>query len=133
MTISTVNTYFCRKPRSLGDLQEEQRRKPVRVRVEKIIQLSQEQYQHFLDHIWEDMPFLAANKALTNYDVQGVNHCLLITTQNIRSGILVDCQGYNFARYAAELLDKSALDLRDVPVDRCDLKQHQPRGRQEQR
>ena len=29
--------------------------------------------------------------------------------------------------------DKSALDLRDVPVDHYDLKLRQPRGRQEQR
>ena len=79
------------------------------------------------------MPFLSANKALTDCDAQGVNHCLLVTTRNIRGGILVDCQGYDYARYAAEVLDKSALDLREVPIDHYDLKLRQPRERQEQR
>jgi len=114
-------------------MQDENRQGPVRVEVEQIIQLSQEQYQHFLDHIWEDMPFLAANKTLTDCDAQGVNHCLLVTTRNIRGGILVDCQGYDYARYAAEVRDKSTLDLRDVPIDHYDLKLRQTRNRQEQR
>ena len=57
--------------------------------------------------------------------------CLLVTTRNIRGGILVDCQGYDYARYAAEVLDKSALDLRDVPVDHYDLKLRQPRSQRE--
>lgn len=130
---STIHTYFCRKPRCLEDLQAERCRGPVRVQVAKIIHLSYEQYQHFLGHIWEDMPFLSANKALTDCDAQGVNHCLLVTAQSVRGGILVDCQGYDYARYAAEVLDKSALDLRDVPVDHYDLKLRQPRERQEQR
>ncbi len=133
MSVSTVNTYFCRKPRCLRDMQDENRQGPVRVEVEQIIQLSQAQYQHFLDHIWEDMPFLAANKALTDCDAQGVNHCLLVTTRNIRGGILVDCQGYDYAQYAAEVRDKSTLDLQDVPIDHYDLELRQPRNRQEQR
>lgn len=58
MAESTINTYFCRKPRCLDDLLEERHRGPVRVQVEQIIQLTYEQYQHFLSHIWEDMPFL---------------------------------------------------------------------------
>ena len=57
--------------------------------------------------------------------------CLLVTTRNIRGGILVDCRGYNYARYAAEVLDKSALDLRDVLVDHYDLKLRQPRSQRE--
>jgi len=77
------------------------------------------------------MPFLAVNKALTDCDAQGVNHCLLVTTRNIRGGILVDCQGYDYARYAVEVRDKSALDLRDVPVDHYDLKLRPPRGQRE--
>lgn len=131
MSVSTVNTYFCRKPRCLDDLLEERYRGPVRVQVEKVIQLNDEQYQHFLGHIWADMPFLSANKRLTNCDAEGVNHCLLVTTQDIRGGILIDCQGYDYARYAAEIPDRSVLDLRDVPVDHYDQKVRKPRTRPE--
>ena len=122
MAESMINTYFCRKPRCLDDLLEERRRGPVRVQVEQIIQLTYEQYQHFLSHIWEDMPFFEAHKRSTDCDSKGVSRCLLVTARNIRGGVLVDCQGYSFARYAADLPDKSILDLRDVPIDHYDLK-----------
>ena len=127
MAESTINTYFCRKPRCLDDLLEERCRGPVRVQVEQIIQLTYEQYQYFLSHIWEDMTFFEAHKRSTNCDSKGVNRCLLVTARNIRGGVLVDCQGYSFARYAADLPDKSILDLRDVPIDHYDLKLRQPR------
>ena len=81
MAVSTIKTYFCRKPRRLSDLQKKQYRGPVRVQVEKVIQLTQEQFQYFLGHIWEDMSFLSDNKRLTDCDTRGVNHCLLVTTQ----------------------------------------------------
>jgi hypothetical protein len=128
---STINTCFCRKPRCLDDLLEERRRGPVRVQVEQIIQLTYEQYQHFLSHIWEDMPFFEAHKRSTDCDSKGVSRCLLVTARNIRGGVLVDCQGYSFARYAADLPDKSILDLRDVPIDHYDLKLRQPRCQRE--
>ena len=76
----------------------------------------------------EDMLFIAANRQLSRRDSDNVSHCLLVTTRNIRSGILVNSQGYNYARYAAEVPDKSVLDLRDVPVDHYDLKLRQPRS-----
>ena len=131
MAESTINTCFCRKPRCLDDLLEERRRGPVRVQVEQIIQLTYEQYQHFLSHIWEDMPFFEAHKRSTDCDSKGVSRCLLVTARNIRGGVLVDCQGYSFARYAADLPDKSILDLRDVPIDHYDLKLRQPRSQRE--
>lgn len=131
MAESMINTYFCRKPRCLDDLLEERRRGPVRVQVEQIIQLTYEQYQHFLSHIWEDMPFFEAHKRSTDCDSKGVSRCLLVTARNIRGGVLVDCQGYSFARYAADLPDKSILDLRDVPIDHYDLKLRQPRSQRE--
>lgn len=59
---------------------------------------------------------------------KGARHCLLVTARNIRGGILVDCQGYNHARCAADLPDKSALDLWDVPVDYYGLKLQKPRS-----
>lgn len=131
MAVSTIDTYFCRKARHVRNLQYSAEARPVRVEVVKIIQLTQEQYQHFSTHLLEDMPFIKANRGLTNLDRQGVNHCLLVTTQNIQGGILVDSQGYDYARYTAEVTDKSVLDLRDVPVDHYDLKLREPRDRRD--
>lgn len=130
MAESTIYSHFCFKSCRVQDLKDSRADGPIRVQVAKIIQLTQEQYQHFCSHLLEDMPFIKANKDLSSKD-KGVTHCLLVTTRNIRGGILVDCQGYDYARYVAEVLDKSALDLRDVPVDHYDLKLRQPRGQQE--
>nr|WP_326186919.1 DUF6329 domain-containing protein [uncultured Oscillibacter sp.] len=102
--------------------------------VVKQIELSPAQYRHFSTHLLEDMPFITANKDLMSCDErQSVSHCLLVTTRNIRGGILVDCQGFDYARYAADVPDKSALDLGGVPVDRYDLKLRQSPAQQEQR
>lgn len=119
-------TRFCYKANLLRDLQDNQKDKPIPVDVVKIILLTQEQYQYFSSHLREDMPFIAANRNLSRRDGNDATHCLLVTTRNIRGGILVDCQGSTYARYAAEVPDKSVLDLREVPVDHYDLQLRQP-------
>lgn len=64
MARSMIHTYFCRKPGGLEDLREDRRKQEVRVDVLKVIQLTATQYQHFLTHISEDMPFLASDLSL---------------------------------------------------------------------
>ena len=127
MAQSTIYTHFQFKANRLWDLQDIKKDKPIRVEVVKVIELTQEQYRHFSSHLLEDMPFIAANRGLSRRNHNDVPRCLLVTTRDIKGGLLVDCQGYDYARYAAEVLDKSALDLRDVPVDHYDLKLRQPR------
>ena len=111
---------------------EDKSSQPTQVEVVKIIQLSAQQFRHFSANLMWDMPFITDNKDLTGYN-KGVTRCLLVTTRRNRDGILVDSQGYNYARYSAYVSDKRSLDLRDVPVDHYDLKLRQPRSQQEQR
>jgi hypothetical protein len=130
---SFIHSHFCYKAGHAEELADAKADRPLRVRVEKVIELTQRQYQYFSTHLLEDMPFIAANRKLAGRDPQGVTHCLLVTTRNDWGGILVDCQGYDYARYAAEVRNKSALDLRDVPIDHYEPKPRQPHDRQEQR
>lgn len=126
--------YFHWKPCRAEDLQGEGGARLYQVDVVKQIELTAAQYQHFATNLLEDMPFIAANKALMGRDDENcVSHCLLVTTRNIQGGILVECQGFNYARYAARVWDKSVLNLRDVPVERYDLKPLQPLGQREAR
>ena len=104
----------------------------IRVEAVKVIQLSAPQFQHFSANLLRDMPFITANRSLTGYD-KGVTRCLLVTTRSNRDDILVDCQGYNYARYSAYVPDKRSLDLRDVPVECYAPKSRQPRSEQELR
>ena len=82
----------------------------------KVIQLSAQQFQHFSANLLRDMPFITANKGLTGYD-KGVTRCLLVTTKRNRDGILVNSEGFDYARYAAYVRDISRLDLKQVPVE----------------
>ena len=130
MPLSTINGCFFYKANHAQELMEDRTAQPIRVEVVKVIQLSAQQFQHFSANLLRDMPFIAANKDLSGYD-KGVTRYLLVTTKRNRDGILVDCQGFNYARYSAYVRDKRSLDLRDVPVDHYDLKPRQPRSQQE--
>ena len=55
-------------------------------------------------------------------DEHGVTRCLLITVRSRRDGILIDAQGYDYARYSAYIRDKLRLSLSDIPVEHCGLK-----------
>ena len=130
MPKSTINGCFFFKASHAQELMEDKTMKPIQVEVVKILQLTGQQFRDFSANLLRDMPFLIPNKNLTGYD-KGVTRCLLVTARNIRGGVLVDCQGYSFARYAAAVPDKSALYLRNVPVDHYDLKLRQPRSQRE--
>lgn len=90
--------------------------------VVKIIELTEAQYQHYAAHLGEEAPFITANQTIMGTDKRGVTRCLLITVRSRRDGILIDAQGYDYARYSAYIRDKSRLSLRDIPVEHCGLK-----------
>ena len=125
MPKSTINGCFFFKASHAQELMEDKTMKPIQVEVVKILQLTGQQFRDFSANLLRDMPFLIPNKNLTGYD-KGV-----VATRSRRDGILVDCQGYNFARYSCYVPSKQSLDLRDVPVERYDLKPRQPRCQRE--
>ena len=43
-------------------------------------------------------------------------HCLLVKGEHSREGILVEAEGYSYARYAAHVPDCSMVRVGDVPV-----------------
>lgn len=110
---------FFRKPTSIDellDLKPQYQHQPVKVM--KIIELTNQQFSYFAGHLLEDMPFIAANTALTGYDSAAKQtHCLLITTEGRANGIAVDSEGYDYARYAAFIPNKLRLNLEGVPVE----------------
>ena len=130
MPKTTINGCFYFKASHAQELMEDKTMKPIQVEVVKILQLTGQQFRDFSANLLRDMPFLIPNKNLTGYD-KGVTRCLLVATRSRRDGILVDCQGYNFARYSCYVPSKQSLDLRDVPVERYDLKPRQPRCQRE--
>ena len=73
-----------------------------------------------------EAPFIAARTQLTGYSEKfGRFRCLLVTARRRQDGILVDSEGYTYARYAAYVRDKRELELAGVPRDNLDFKAHE--------
>ena len=130
MPKSIINGCFFFEASHAQELMEDKTIQPIQVEVVKVLQLTAQQFRDFSTNLLQDMPFLIPKKHLTGYD-KGVTRCLLVTTQRNRDGILVDCQGFNYARYAAYVPDKRCLNLRDVIVEHYDLKLRKPRSGQD--
>jgi hypothetical protein len=49
----------------------------------------------------EDREFIEDNISEMYLDTENVRHCLLVKAKGGRDGILVEAEGYSYARYAA--------------------------------
>ena len=69
--------------------------------VGKIIKLTPEQYKEFSENLLDDYSFIAENIALMYVGINHDWHCILVKEQGSSTGILVESEGYAYARYAA--------------------------------
>lgn len=69
--------------------------------IEKTIVLTTREFDIFLNDLMEDYQFIADHTDLMYEDDNGVWHCILITSADASFGILVQSEGYSYARYAA--------------------------------
>ena len=115
---------FFRKPTHvLGLMDSTAIIRPTPFRIIREIILTDAQYHLFQSDLLAERPYIAARTKLTGYDREtGGFCCLLVTSRNRKDGILVDGEGYHYARYAAYVPNKQALDLRGVVRDNLDLK-----------
>ena len=74
--------------------------------VDKVIELPVQRFQQFSRALLVDYDFIAENKNAIQHD-DDARHCLLILDADGTDGVLVDPQGYNYARYSA-FVPKSA-------------------------
>jgi hypothetical protein len=58
---------------------------------------------HFAGNLLSDMWFLVENLDKMFVDKSGIKHCLFIRKEGANGGILVESEGYSYARYAAYL------------------------------
>ena len=71
--------------------------------IEKTVELTEKEYNHFYHNLLEDYPFIAENSDCMYQDNNGVRHCILVLGKGITDGILVEAEGYGYARYSAFL------------------------------
>ncbi len=68
--------------------------------IEKVITLSDVEFDQFQQMLLNDYDFLRDNAKLMRVE-NGVTHCLLVVGTNSEDGILVNSEGSSYARYAA--------------------------------
>lgn len=71
--------------------------------IEKTVELTEKEYNHFYHNLLEDYSFIAENSDCMYQDNNGVRHCILVLGKGITDGILVEAEGYGYARYSAFL------------------------------
>ena len=82
--------------------------KLCQAKAEKTIRLSEKEFENFLQSPMECQDFIKGNVDLMRQDESGVYHCLLVTGENHRDGVLVEADGYDYARYASYVPDAAA-------------------------
>ena len=118
---------FYRKASSVAELPDNAvipGRDPIKI--EKVVELLEGQYLYFSTRLIQNFPFLEADCNRTWVDERNVTHCLLVTAKEMNAGLLVDRQGYGYARYTAYVSDKSRLELDNVPVEHWELNGDRP-------
>ena len=71
--------------------------------IEKTVELTEKEYNHFYHNLLEDYSFIAENSDCMYQDNNGVRHCMLVLGKGIPDGILVEAEGSGYARYSAFL------------------------------
>ena len=93
--------------------------------VDKVIELPAQRFQQFSRALLADYDFIAENKNAIRHD-DAARHCLLILDAEGTDGILVDPQGYNYARYSAFVPNARSLLTPDMATDRSYLSPAEP-------
>lgn len=71
--------------------------------IEKTIRLTAAEYDVFSRHMLRDYDFIKDNIDLMYSDSEGAYHCLLLVGEDRPDGILIESEGYDYARYSAFL------------------------------
>ena len=81
--------------------------------VEKVLELSEREFARFYQSPLAEYDFIAKHRGAMRQDADGTRHCLLVLGENQEDGILVDAEGYHYARYHAFLPKARQLYLLD--------------------
>ena len=71
--------------------------------IEKEIILEESDFERFIERPLDDYDFIKEHRELMYSDTDGTYHCIFVTSDKHDFGILVESEGYHYARYAAYL------------------------------
>ncbi|MBU1093333.1 MAG: hypothetical protein KKH01_02595 [Firmicutes bacterium] len=71
--------------------------------IEKEVLIEPNLFETFIKNPLDDYDFIKENIELMHCDNEGTFHCILVTSEQHDFGILVESEGYHYARYTAYL------------------------------
>lgn len=94
---------FSRKPNDINDLKPtvEKPGEGNQFLIEEIVELTNAEYDSFSSNLLDDYPFIEQNIHAMYIDNLGIYHCIYVKAEDSKEGILVESEGYSYARYAA--------------------------------
>jgi len=109
--------HFVKKAEDLKELlnvrdrQNAEHKFPQNFIIERIIDLNLMEYEGFCMELLETEPFIKENRDLM-YIENGTWHCILVRAESAdpenMDGVLIECEGYDWARYSAALGDAAS-------------------------
>jgi hypothetical protein len=88
----SIQATLQRKPENL---------KPQKCVIQKVIQLETDEFAKFCEKPYKEYDFIKENTHITGTDEDGNRLCLLIMDKESGDGVIVDSEGYDYARYAS--------------------------------
>ena len=81
--------------------------------IEKVVELPISKFNKFLDDMLADYDFIKENKDLMYVDKDNIWHAIYVTAKDVDYGILIQSEGYGYARYSA-FLRKCHVEVQNV-------------------
>lgn len=95
----------------------------TRFQITKVIELPTDQYRRYMNELLRDVSFISRNVTDMRFDGKTETFlCLFVTCRDANTGLLVESEGFGYARYAAFIPEKKALVLDGIPVERANEK-----------
>lgn len=79
--------------------------------IERTVELPPGEFRYFKEHLLRDQSFIAEHSEEMHMDSSGITHGVLVLCEGIDDGILVNSEGFAYARYAAYLSGARTLSL----------------------
>lgn len=96
-----MKAHFVRKANTIDDLKGYENEKATPFAIEEVLYLEPDEYRHFSSNLIDDHEFIAKRVGKMYVDADKVWHCILVKVKGSDEGILVESDGYDYARYAA--------------------------------
>lgn len=96
-----MKVHFIRKANTIEDLKGYGEESGSQFVIEEVVELEPEDFRSFSESLIDDYDFIAERIDKMFMDAEKVWHCILVKAKGTEDGILVESEGYDYARYSA--------------------------------